>query len=261
MNRLCLPKKVYFKEGSAEVALRELKEIYHIESALIVTSAADYVSGAGTRVIRYLEKLGIRTSEFFIDKEPLTVDILEQSRILLQEFEPEAVIPVGNAMIMEAGKLIRLLMEYPDMSAADLLHNIEDGQLRTIIGGAGKVLSIMIPTTFAEGAQNTPYATVSSEDGSKCYSDISLLADMSITDVQYVQNMTSDQIHFEGIMLKDKCVTAMESEDCSPYVAGFLKEAVNAIEENLSDAENGSLPALEKLHNAGSIAGNAFGNL
>ena len=37
MKMLNLPKKVYFKSGSMNVALRELKEVYHLKRALLVS--------------------------------------------------------------------------------------------------------------------------------------------------------------------------------------------------------------------------------
>ena len=36
MNMLNLPKKVYFKDGSMNVALRELIEVYHLKRAYLV---------------------------------------------------------------------------------------------------------------------------------------------------------------------------------------------------------------------------------
>lgn len=262
MDRLCLPKKVYFKDGSTEVALRELKEIYHIGNALIVADAAAYAAGAGTEVMRYLQKLGIRTAVLLTDHKPVTAELLVQSETVLREFEPEAVVAVGDAMVMGAGKLIRLLAEHPDLSAAGLLRAVEEGSF-TGRPAYRKILSIMIPTSFAEGAQNTPCAELAPDGaaGVKTYRTLEMLADMTVTDVRHVRGMTPEEIHFEGTGLKEKCLKALENSSCSAYVAGFLKEAVKAVDANLAAAEDGSLPALEKLHNAGSIAGNAFGNI
>ena len=46
MNMLNLPKKVYFKPGSMNVALRELSEVYHLKRAFLVSDLVLYRSGA-----------------------------------------------------------------------------------------------------------------------------------------------------------------------------------------------------------------------
>ena len=45
MNMLNLPKKVYFKDGSMNVALRELSEVYHLKRAFLVSDPGLYRSG------------------------------------------------------------------------------------------------------------------------------------------------------------------------------------------------------------------------
>ena len=42
---LNLPKKIYFKTGSAPVALRELSDIYHCNRALLITDPKLYLAG------------------------------------------------------------------------------------------------------------------------------------------------------------------------------------------------------------------------
>ena len=51
---LNLPKKIYFKTGSAPVALRELSDIYHCNRALLITDPKLYLAGVAAPVVDQL---------------------------------------------------------------------------------------------------------------------------------------------------------------------------------------------------------------
>ena len=59
---LNLPKKIYFKTGSAPVALRELSDIYHCNRALLITDPKLYLAGVAAPVVDQLRHQGIRVS-------------------------------------------------------------------------------------------------------------------------------------------------------------------------------------------------------
>ena len=54
MKMLKLPKKVYFKSGSMNVAFRELNEVYHLKRAFLVSDPDLYRSGIVSQVDRWL---------------------------------------------------------------------------------------------------------------------------------------------------------------------------------------------------------------
>lgn len=59
---LNLPKKIYFKTGSAPVALRELSDIYHCNRALLITDPKLYLAGVAAPVVDKLRHQGIRVA-------------------------------------------------------------------------------------------------------------------------------------------------------------------------------------------------------
>ena len=67
MNMLNLPKKVYFKDGSMNVALRELSEVYHLKRAFLVSDPGLYRSSIVMSIDCWLRDRGIRTAEFTAD--------------------------------------------------------------------------------------------------------------------------------------------------------------------------------------------------
>ena len=123
MNMLNLPKKVYFKDGSMNVALRELSEVYHLKRAFLVSDPGLYRSGIVMSIDCWLRDRGIRTAEFFsIGSTPSFADVRSALPKLL-EFEPDVIVGIGGGAAMSAAKAMWALYEEPSLDLAEAVEH------------------------------------------------------------------------------------------------------------------------------------------
>ena len=136
MNMLNLPKKVYFKDGSMNVALRELSEVYHLKWAFLVSDPGLYRSGIVMSIDCWLRDRGIRTAEFFsIGSTPSFADVRSALPKLL-EFEPDVIVGIGGGAAMSAAKAMWALYEEPSLDLAEAVEHPD--RIRT--GAKAKLL-------------------------------------------------------------------------------------------------------------------------
>ncbi len=256
MYKLNLPKKVYFKTGSYTVALRELNEVYHAKRAFVVSDEHLYTAGIVTPVIRWVEKQGLRTAEYFSVGDVPAFAALRAALPSVLAFKPDFLIGVGGGAAMSAAKALWALYENPqlDLSAAvkdpTLLHTGEKAQLA------------LVATSFGSGAQNSPFAVLRDDEGklvqlnSQC-----LLPVISSTDAMFTASMTAGQVHQAGAKSLAQAMRALAAEDCCEYTGALLDQAIGCILRDLQAAEEGCPAARERVHNAAGIAGAAYGNV
>ncbi len=94
-----MPEKLYFKKGSLPVALRELKEVYHIKNVLLLVSDLRYQENA-------VQQITDRLHEMQID---YTVSELNAAVISA----PECVLAYGDSVLETAAKMVNALPEKP----------------------------------------------------------------------------------------------------------------------------------------------------
>jgi acetaldehyde dehydrogenase/alcohol dehydrogenase len=256
MNRLNLPKKVYFKNGCANVALRELSEIYHMKRALLVSNPRLYRSGVVSSIGRQLRKQGIRTAEFFsIGAVPSFADLRSGLPKLL-EFEPDVIVGIGGGAAMSAAKAFWLLYENPELDLA------EAAESPACIRTGTEAKQVLIATSFGSGAQNSPFSVLKDDTGGTCViNSFQLLPEISVTDARFTESLSPAQVKACGLTTLSQSIRAFACSSCSEYTQGLLREAVRAVLNNLKTAESGCPAALEKLHNAAALAGAAYGNV
>lgn len=255
MNMLNLPKKVYFKNGSANVALRELSEVYHMKRAFLVSNPRLFRSGVVSSIDRQLRKQGIRTAEFFsIGAVPSFADLRSGLPKLL-EFEPDVIVGVGGGAAMSAAKALWLLYENPGLDLAKAAES--PARIRTGIDAK----LVLVATSFGSGAQNSPFSVLKDDAGGTCViNSFQLLPEISVTDARFTESLSPAQVKACGLTTLSQSIRAFASSGCSEYTQGLLREAVRAVLNNLKAAESGCPIALEKLHNAAALAGAAYGN-
>ena len=96
MDLLRIPPKLYFKRGCLPVALREMKEVYNLNGAYIITSPDLFRKGVLYEASSLLEKSGLGTCEYFtLDKE-LTVDNVKAGLPKMHEFDPDLIVCIGD---------------------------------------------------------------------------------------------------------------------------------------------------------------------
>lgn len=256
MNMLNLPKKVYFKNGCVNVALRELREVYRVKRALLVSDPGLYRSGVVSSVGRQLEAQGIRTAEFFSIGSLPSFDDIRGALPKLLEFEPEVIVGVGGGAAMSAAKAMWLLYEQPDLDLAEAAAAPE--RIRT--GARAKL--VLVATSFGSGAQNSPFAVLRDDGGAPCViKSFRLLPEISVTDARFTAGLSPAQVRACGLATLSRSVRAFAADGCCEYTQGLLREAAGLVLNHLKAAEGGRPDALERLHNAAALAGAAYGNV
>lgn len=255
MNMLNLPKKVYFKNGSTPVALRELSEIYHMKRAFLVSNSRLYRSGVVSSIGRQLRKQGIRTAEFFSIGAVPSFAELRSGLPKLLEFEPDVIVGIGGGAAMSAAKALWIMYENPELDLAEAAES--PSRIRTGVDAK----QVLVATSFGSGAQNSPFAVLKDDAGGTCViKSFQLLPEISVSDAYFIQSLSPEQVKACGLTTLSQSIRAFASSDCCEYTQGLLREAVRSVLNNLNEAESGRPVALEKLHNAAALAGAAYGN-
>ena len=244
MNRLNLPRKIYFKPGSMQVALRELSEIYQLKRAFLVSGPGDLA--ALTVVGDWLRRCGLRTAEFFTIGDPPSFADIRSAQPKLGEFEPDVIVGVGGGAAMSAAKAMWAVYENPEL---DLKRE------ETITTGK-KAKLVLVATDLESGAQNSPFALLKDDEGAPCeLKSFALLPEISVADAELLKKLSPEQRTEASQGLLTRCLAALETAD--EYTNGLLEEAVRLIKENQTDRPE----ALEKLQSAAALYGAACGNM
>jgi acetaldehyde dehydrogenase/alcohol dehydrogenase len=263
MNMLNLPKKVYFKRGSMNVALKELDEVYDLKRAFIISDANLYRAGAAAPVIDWLRNRGIRCAEFFTLSEVPTFADVKSGLPKMLEFEPDVIIAVGGGSVISAAKAMWIQYENPEVDLADVaakFNTLTGTDVGFPVTGA-KAKLVAVPTTFGTGAQNSPFAVLADDAGKKVViASYKLLPEISVTDAIFADSMSADLIKKSASALLSLVIRAFIAPGSNAYTQGLLAEVVKGVVNNTEAAANGCPLAMEKLANAGAIAGFAVGN-
>lgn len=255
-HMLNLPRKVYFKAGSLRVALRELSEVYGYRRAYIVTETDLFRNGTAAAVIDLLHKQGLRTAEFYSLQDCATVSAVESALPELRLFEPDVILGVGGEAAMNAAKALWLLYTNPSVSVR------EAAAEPTLVAADSKVKLVLAATDFRTGAQNTPFAVLrDASDAKIVVKSFSLLPEISVTDADLTAGLSPEQVRDGAAELSARISKALSSPKCDEFTHGLLTEAETAIRLCADAAQTGNPVARERLHNAASVAGAAFGNI
>jgi len=261
------PEKVYFKKGCLPVALRELKEEYDKKKAFIVTDEFLYKNGYTKPVTEALDSMGIRHFTFYnVSPDPTLASAIEGAEAM-RAFEPDCIIALGGGSAMDAGKIMWLLYEHPDVDFMDLAMRFVDIRKRIykFPKMGQKANFIAIPTSAGTGSEVTPFAVITDEKTGIKYpiADYALLPNMAIVDVDLMMNMPKGLTAASGIDVLTHALEAYVSIMATDYTDGYALKAIKNIFEYLPRAyENGANDpvAREKMADSATMAGMAFAN-
>ena len=123
---LRLPEKVYFKKGSMPVALDELGTIMNKKKAFIVTDSFLYHNGNTKAITDKLDQMGISHTVFFNVAPDPTLACAKEGAELMKQFQPDVIIALGGGSAMDAGKIMWVLYEHPDVDFLDMAMRFMD---------------------------------------------------------------------------------------------------------------------------------------
>ncbi len=261
-----VPEKIYFKYGSLEVALKELKDMDK-KKAFIVTDKVLFELGFADKVIQILEEIGI-TSKVFYDVEPdPTLSTARKGAAEMQSFNPDTIIAIGGGSAMDAAKIMWLLYEHPEVRFDDLAMRFMDIRKRVYkfpkLGE--KAMMIAVSTSAGTGSEVTPFAVITDEVTGIKYplADYELTPDMAIVDAELMMNMPRGLTAASGIDALTHSIEAYASVLASEYTNGLALESIRLIFKYLPIAYTDgttNVKAREKMAHASTMAGMAFAN-
>lgn len=261
------PQKVYMKKGCLPVALDELKHVLHKEKVFIVTDEFLYNNGYLKPITDKLDELGIKHTEFFHVAPDPSLACAKEGAAAMNAFQPDCIIALGGGSAMDAGKIMWVMYEHPEVDFMDMAMRFVDIRKRvyTFPHMGDKAYFIAIPTSAGTGSEVTPFAVITDEQTGVKYplADYELLPNMAIVDADMMMDAPKGLTAASGIDAVTHALEAYASMMATDYTDGLALRSLKMIFEYLPAAyANGPHDpvAREKMANAATMAGMAFAN-
>lgn len=261
------PEKVYFKKGCLGVALQELKDVLGKKRAFIVTDNFLFNNGYTKAITDALDCMDIKHHTFYNVAPDPTLACAKEGAKAMREFNPDVIIAVGGGSAMDAGKIMWVLYEHPEVDFQDLAMRFMDIRKRvyTFPKMGEKAYFVAVPTSAGTGSEVTPFAVITDEETHNKYplADYELLPNMAIVDADMMMNMPKGLTSASGIDALTHSLEAYASMLASDYTNGIALQAIKRIFEFLPRAYNNGAKdpeAREMMANASCMAGMAFAN-
>ncbi len=261
------PSKVYMTRGCLPVALDELKNVLGKKRAFIVTDSFLFNNGYTKPITDKLDEMGITYTTFSnVAPDPTLACAMEGAK-QMDSFKPDCIIAIGGGSAMDAGKIMWVLYEHPEVDFKDLAMRFMDIRKRvyTFPKMGEKAYFIAVPTSAGTGSEVTPFAVITDERNGVKYplADYELLPNMAIVDASCMMNAPKGLTSASGIDALSHCLEAYASMMATDYTDGLALKSMRLIFDYLPSAyENGANDpvAREKMANAATMAGMAFAN-
>ncbi len=261
------PQKVYTKKGCLPVALDELKTVMHKKKAFLVTDSFLYKNGYAKPITDKLEEMGIQYSCFFDVAPDPTLACAKEGAKQITAFQPDVIIALGGGSAMDAGKIMWVLYEHPEVDFLDMAMRFSDIRKRvyTFPKMGEKAYFIAVPTSAGTGSEVTPFAVITDERTGTKYplADYELLPNMAIIDADLHMNAPKGLTSASGIDALTHALEAYAAMLQTPYTDALAIEAGKEIFKYLPRCyDNGANDpeAREHMANAATMAGMAFAN-
>lgn len=260
-----VPPKIYFERNS----IRYLTDMRDVERVFIVTDRSMVDLGFYNMVVEQLHGRRHPVSiQLFADVEPdPSVETVRKGFELMQAFQPDTIIALGGGSPMDAAKGMWIFYEHPEVDFNDLKQKFIDIRKRAFkypeLGQKAKM--VCIPTTSGTGSEVTPFAVITDKKANKKYplADYSMVPNVAIVDPIFTTNLPASVTADTGLDVLTHATEAYVSNFASDYTDGLCIQAIKIVfeylERSVHDGKN-DLEAREKMHNASTMAGMAFGN-
>lgn len=259
-----VPSKIYFEKDSIEY-LRQMRDVNKV---VIITDRVMVDLGYVKKVT---DQLSLRRNhvvyQLFTDVEAdPSIETVHKGYELMKSFQPDTIIAIGGGSPMDAAKAMWLFYENPEVDFNDLKQKFMDIRKRAFrypdLGRKSKL--VCIPTTSGTGSEVTPFAVITDNKESKKYplADYSLTPTVAIIDPALTLTQPKSVTADTGMDVLTHAVEAYVSVLANDYTDSLAIQAVKMVFKYLKRAfDNGQdFEAREKMHNASTMAGMAFGN-
>ena len=263
-----IPAKTYFEPN----AIKYLRDMYGIEKAVIVCDKVMEQLGIVDKIIDQLRARSNRVTFRIIDyvePEPSVETVEKGAEMMREEFEPDTIIAVGGGSPMDASKIMWLLYEHPEIAFSDVREKFFDIRKRAFkIPPLGKKAKLVcIPTSSGTGSEVTPFAVITDHKTGYKYpiTDYALTPSVAIVDPVLARTQPRKLASDAGFDALTHSMEAYVSVYANDFTDGMALHAAKLIWDNLAESVNGEpglakTDAQEKMHNAATMAGMAFGS-
>ncbi|WKU02716.1 bifunctional acetaldehyde-CoA/alcohol dehydrogenase [Micromonospora sp. HUAS LYJ1] len=258
-----VPSKIFFEAN----AIRYLAEMPDVHRVTVVTDATMTRLGFVDRINRVLQRRPERIALQIIDDvepEP-SVDTVDRGAALMRAFRPDTIVALGGGSAMDAAKVMWLRYEHPDVVFDDMREKFFDIRKRAFtfptLGALARL--VCVPTTSGTGAEVTPFAVITDHRTGKKYplADYALTPTVAIVDPVLTASMPATIAADSGFDALTHAIEAYVSVYANDFTDGLALHAIRLVFGNLERAVADADPeARERMHNAGTIAGMAFGS-
>lgn len=261
------PEKVYIKKSCLPVALDEVGNVMQKKKAFIVTDSFLYKNGYTKPITDKLDEMGVTHTTFFNVAPDPTLACAKEGVAAMNAFQPDCIIAVGGGSAMDAGKIMWVMYEHPEVDFLDLAMRFMDIRKRvyTFPKMGEKAYFIAVPTSAGTGSEATPFAVITDERTGVKYplADYELMPNMAIVDADFHMTAPKGLTAASGIDAVTHCLEAYASMMATDYTDGLAIRSLQMIFQYLPRAyDNGPNDpvAREKMANAATMAGMAFAN-
>ena len=261
------PQKVYFKKGCMPVALDELGTVMGKKKCFIVTDTFLYKNGYVAPIEAKLDQLGIQHTCFYdVAPDPNLSSALKGAQAM-RLFEPDCIIALGGGSAMDAGKIMWVMYEHPEVDFLDMAMRFMDIRKRvyTFPKMGEKAYFVAIPTSSGTGSEVTPFAVITDDRTGTKYplAAYELLPNMAIVDADNMMNQPRGLTSASGIDVLTHGLEAYASMMATDYTDGLALKSMKNVFDYLPRAyEYGAADpeARQKMADASCMAGMAFAN-
>lgn len=260
-----VPPKIYFEPH----CLRYLADMHGLHRVTIITGPRARSRGHLQRVHDVLARRSTPVELDIIDdvEADPSIETVTRGAARIRAFQADTLIALGGGSPMDAAKVMWLLYEHPDIDFADMREKFFDIRKRafTFPETGARAKLVCIPTTAGTGAEVTPFAVITDPATGLKYplADYTLTPSVAICDPTLTTDLPPEVTADVGFDALTHAIEAYVSVYANDFTDGLCLKAIHLIFDNLERAvHHGSTDtrARERMHNAGTIAGMAFGN-
>ena len=260
------PEKVYFKKGCMPVALDELRHVMDKKRAFLVTDSFLYQNGYTKPITDKLSEMGIVYTVFSNVQPDPTLKNAQEGAAAMTAFQPDCIIALGGGSAMDAGKIMWVMYEHPEVDFQDLAMRFMDIRKRvyTFPKMGEKAYFVAIPTSSGTGSEVTPFAVITDQDTGVKYplADYQLMPNMAIIDTDNMMSQPKGLTSASGVDVLTHALEAYASVMATDYTDGLALKAMKNVFDYLPAAYNdgSDVEARSKMADASCMAGMAFAN-
>mmetsp|Transcript_26524 Transcript_26524/g.74220 ORF Transcript_26524/g.74220 Transcript_26524/m.74220 type:complete len:828 (+) Transcript_26524:73-2556(+) len=263
------PPDIYFNRGCLEEALSDcakpLRDGKRLSRCIIVTDKVMGMLGYVDRLKDALETEGFVITVFEDVNPDPDMATVRRGVIACKQFRPDLMVCLGGGSPMDAGKFIRAIYEYPDLSLEDAAARFLELRKRTCpfpTLGSKICKMVCIPTTSGTASEVTPFSVITDDEGRKHpLFSYGLTPDIAIIDSTFCEKLPPRLVAYAGIDAITHATEAFVSVASNEFTEGHALKALELLTDNLVKSYKfGTNDARQNVHHGATLAGLAFSN-